>query len=510
MISALFTTVLSSERGVWVWEGGPSTTPGAGALVAAAASAAAAAAPRARCCAQTWATDDALFMLGGAGDVDFFADLWRMELPTRPDTLPAWKRVGGGSAPDNFGGNATLPAARTYAVTWVAAAATAGHDNSSSSSRKQQHELWMWGGQGSAYDGDVDGTFLDDMWSFDVKSGAWARQPGGSGPPRPGKHEVPTARQWANFWPDSGAASGGGGGVWMHGGSGAPTPQQYYENPLSDMWYFDNAARRWTQIYNHTGDTGAVYDGPGRHPGARSNSYTASRSAGAAASAASSSSSSSSSSKPDGGNDDDGDTLWLFGGEGSLSAGPNGTRPHGGGFQDVWTFDAAAARRRISAAAADGAAAGQQQQAVSEPKPLWRHVSGPKTVRGAPNYGVRGVASASNLPPSEHAGPVFRQALDDSLWFFGGEDGREAGGMRGDLWSLNLTTVQWTWQSGAPRFNSSAHYGQVGVPAAANVPGARYASQAWVAQGMLWLFGGYGIDRDSAAGYLGDLWTFRL
>ena len=43
---------------------------------------------------------------GGAGDVDFFADLWRMELTTPPGTLPAWKRVGGGSAPDPSGGAA--------------------------------------------------------------------------------------------------------------------------------------------------------------------------------------------------------------------------------------------------------------------------------------------------------------------------------------------------------------------------------------------------------------------
>ena len=43
-----------------------------------------------------------------------------------------------------------------------------------------------------------------------------------------------------------------------------------------------------------------------------------------------------------------------------------------------------------------------------------------------PHYGARGVASAANLPPAQHAGFIFRQSdARGNLWLFGGENGSE-------------------------------------------------------------------------------------
>jgi hypothetical protein len=67
----------------------------------------------------------------------------------------------------------------------------------------------------------------------------------------------------------------------------------------------------------------------------------------------------------------------------------------------------------------------------------------------------------------------------ESLWFFGGENGSEVDGMRGDLWAFNIPTQQWSWEAGDKGYNGTAHYGKIGVPSAINIPAARYAGQGW-------------------------------
>jgi len=73
---------------------------------------------------------------------------------------------------------------------------------------------------------------------------------------------------------------------------------------------------------------------------------------------------------------------------------------------------------------------------------------------------------------------------------------------------------EWTWISGAnddlPWDNSNPAYGIQGTPAAANVPGGRNSSAAWIdANGNLWLFGGEGLDVDENTSDLNDLWDFN-
>ena len=61
--------------------------------------------------------------------------------------------------------------------------------------------------------------------------------------------------------------------------------------------------------------------------------------------------------------------------------------------------------------------------------------------------------------------------------------------------------------SGSNMRNRTASYGTKGVPAAANVPGARDGSISWTdSSGNLWLFGG---GDSSGSGYLlNDLWRY--
>ena len=68
---------------------------------------------------------------------------------------------------------------------------------------------------------------------------------------------------------------------------------------------------------------------------------------------------------------------------------------------------------------------------------------------------------------------------------------------------------EWTWISGADTLLQAGTYGIKGVPAAANVPGARYGSAAWTdSTGNFWLFGGYGLDSIGTENYLNDLWRY--
>ncbi len=62
-----------------------------------------------------------------------------------------------------------------------------------------------------------------------------------------------------------------------------------------------------------------------------------------------------------------------------------------------------------------------------------------------------------------------------NLWLFGGYGygSTTSSGYLNDLWRYDPATNQWTWMSGANTIDQVGVYGTKGVPAAANVPGAR-------------------------------------
>lgn len=69
--------------------------------------------------------------------------------------------------------------------------------------------------------------------------------------------------------------------------------------------------------------------------------------------------------------------------------------------------------------------------------------------------------------------------------------------------------VSWTWMGGANTANSPGNYGNKGIAAASNVPGARQGEVTWTDRmGNLWLFGGDGYDSTGAVGLLNDLWAY--
>ena len=118
---------------------------------------------------------------------------------------------------------------------------------------------------------------------------------------------------------------------------------------------------------------------------------------------------------------------------------------------------------------------------------------------------------ASSEAPAARAYATSWTDANGDLWLFGGQ-GRDMSGtayVLNDLWKFSVSSGRWTRVSGSARKNMPGVYGLAGVSAADNVPGGRSNAVTWTdSAGMLWLFGGYGMDSTGALGTLDDLWQF--
>lgn len=139
-------------------------------------------------------------------------------------------------------------------------------------------------------------------------------------------------------------------------------------------------------------------------------------------------------------------------------------------------------------------------------KDLWTWVAGSEHANAAGVYGTLGTAASSNAPGAR------RQAMSwtdssGNFWLFGGDSAGNVA-MLNDLWEYNLSTAQWTWQSGASSTGAAASYGTQGVAASSNTPGAREGGAAWAdSSGNLWLFGGDSLSSGSSQDF-NDLWRY--
>ncbi len=189
---------------------------------------------------------------------------------------------------------------------------------------------------------------------------------------------------------------------------------------------------------------------------------------------------------------DQGGKLWLFGGEGSDSAGVFGL------LNDLWKFD----------------------PTLGE----WTWEGGTSTfgptLGSSGVYGTQGSADQKNMPGSRYLASTWTDTAGN-FWLFGGF-GLDSAGVSGtldDLWQFNPSTMLWTWIGGPSAFAAgclksdtcvqAGVYGTLGTPSADNIPGGREAAVTWTdAAGNFWLFGGNGTDSVGNSGMLNDLWEF--
>jgi hypothetical protein len=220
---------------------------------------------------------------------------------------------------------------------------------------------------------------------------------------------------------------------------------------LNDLWKFDGT--NWTWVSGENGaDRAGTYGRKGtpdaiNAPGARLDAISWT--------------------------DRDGN-LWLFGGDGYDGAGSSGS------LNDLWKFD------------------GNN----------WTWINGSDLANQGGNYGTKGTPSATNVPGAR-SGAVSWADRQGNLWLFGGNGYVGGWALLNDLWKFDGNN--WTWISGGARMSSQLGiYGNKGIAAAANTPGARSYAISWTdSSGNLWLFGGNGYDSAGGnAGDLNDLWKF--
>lgn len=392
-----------------------------------------------------------------------------------------------------------IPGARLNAVTWIDS-----NDN-----------LWLFGGYGlgSSASSLIDGA-LNDLWRWDGSNWTWIS--GRDLPFQNGTYgtkgiadaaNVPGAREESISWIDSN------GNFWLFGGMGYDS--RGAGGKLNDLWRWDGSNWTWISGSNFADQSG-IYGIKGiadsaNVPGGRfaATSWT-----------------------------DSEDGLWLFGGWGLT-----------GTFNDLWKRDGSSSNWTwISGSDTAGQSGiygnrgiadanntpGARQRAVSwvdtkgnfwlfggtgvdsngvwgQLNDLWRWdgnnwtwVSGSNIVDQPGNYGIKGTASAANVP-SARTGAASWIDADGDMWLFGGNYG---GFQLNDLWLWDGSN--WTWISGSNDINQSGTYGSKGTAQADNIPGSRHEPLNWIdSSGNVWLFGGYGFDSTGSAGGLNDLWRYE-
>jgi hypothetical protein len=174
--------------------------------------------------------------------------------------------------------------------------------------------------------------------------------------------------------------------------------------------------------------------------------------------------------------------LWLFGGYGYGTALTNPPR----WLNDLWEYD-----RTL----------GQ-----------WIWHSGSTTHSVDSTYGDMGTGDPANTPGARHTSGTWTD-VRGNLWLYGGYS---KGSWHSDLWCYDARFGEWTWVNGSNTPNAAPVRGTLGVPDAANTPGARSSVTTWfvpdfpdpidfVPGGKLYLFGGY-----NGTTHYNDLWSYDI
>ena len=118
-----------------------------------------------------------------------------------------------------------------------------------------------------------------------------------------------------------------------------------------------------------------------------------------------------------------------------------------------------------------------------------------------PEYGTisdQGLYTAPDVVPGDPIVTVTATSVEDPA---------VSGSATATIGPAGSGAIVWTWVSGSDLADQPGVYGTKGVPAPANVPGARGAASSWIdPQGNLWLFGGSGHTYSGPT--YNDLWRF--
>ena len=141
---------------------------------------------------------------------------------------------------------------------------------------------------------------------------------------------------------------------------------------------------------------------------------------------------------------------------------------------------------------------------------VWTWVKGDNYTSSQGVRGQVGIANSTDYPSGRYNAAQWTD-LDGNFWIFGGQLNTNPD-MCNDLWKFEPANNTWTWVKGPSAWDEQGTYGTQGVPASANVPGARCkGARTWTdLQGRLWLSAGYGYDANGNVGWLDDVWMYDI
>ena len=141
----------------------------------------------------------------------------------------------------------------------------------------------------------------------------------------------------------------------------------------------------------------------------------------------------------------------------------------------------------------------------------WVWIKGDSVPNQPGNFGVQGVPSPTNNPPSLYE-PCEWTDLNGNFWLFGGLGNIGGNGVGyGDLWKYDPLNNEWTWMKGSGIANDTGNHGLQGIPSPINNPrSSAFGNPSWVdTQGNLWMYGGTNFF-DSVYACSNDLWKYDI
>ncbi|MFY7880425.1 MAG: kelch repeat-containing protein [Lacibacter sp.] len=313
--------------------------------------------------------------------------------------------------------------------------------------RDQSGSLWLYGG-GNGFGN------LGDLWKYNIATNAWTWVKGTAGLNQAGRYPLkgnstpgamPGARYSAYLWPDTQ------GGAFLMGGLAIDSVNNI--GVLNDCWQFQPLSAQWQFLsgspfsYYSYGNYGSKGISSGfNYMGAREGARVVTSN----------------------------NSSLIFGGKGLSRKGQIGF------LNDLWKFDLSTS--------------------------TWLWLSGSDTINQIGVFGVKGVPSSVNIPPSRSLSCEW-EGNDGTIWIFGGNS---ANGLLNDLWQYQPSSNYWTWIGGSSGLNSLGVYGEKGVESNINIPGARMGAAYWKdKEGNFWLMGGYGRSNTGQYGNMNDLWKYN-
>lgn len=314
--------------------------------------------------------------------------------------------------------------------------------------------LWLFGGDGFY---NRDDLRFNDLWKFDLTTGLWTWVSGDNIGFQPGVYGIkgiadasnkPGARTQSVSWTDDS------GNLWLFGGNGIDKNNEC--GLLSDLWKFDPVAKQWTWI---SGDNSinqyGVYrtkgiPAPENKPGGRMGSVSWTDASG---------------------------NFWLFGGIGYAAN-------RSGYLNDLWKFDPNTR--------------------------LWTWVKGDNTFNEQDIFGIEGKADPANKPGGRAYAATWISASGNLCMFAGLVNPGSGNDLVNDVWSYNISTNMWTWESGDKAINHPGIYGIKGKDSESNKAGSRISPLCWTdILGNVYMFGGSGFA-SNINHYLNDVWKFFI